>query len=271
MTVYRRFAKKAKKAVKKRYTTKSGGVKLAQVAKDVYKIQRSLNVEHKHLDYQIGSSGNIASQFPTKSNPIIIALNTPVRGTSYNNRVGNQIRITHMTAKYEFVFNNNSDLIQRSTVRARIIFAKNADHVPVITNLLDPDANGHYTPMSFTNTQEYKKFLWIKALDKTKSYTQPTNRYPLTDTNGYTNNPVQDPATATDVLVTTPAIEWLNKAPFFVNAMSKVSVRVSFTNGTDDVAQYKPYLLLTSDVIDSTVDYDPISVSANIRMTYVDN
>ena len=83
-----------------------------------------------------------------------------------------------MTAKYQFLFENNTDLFQRQSVSARILFAISADDIPDITKLLEPDANGHYTDLSFTNGQEYKKYHWTKSLDASQSYTQPTNRFP---------------------------------------------------------------------------------------------
>uniref|UniRef100_UPI004047FD54 hypothetical protein n=1 Tax=Polynucleobacter sp. TaxID=2029855 RepID=UPI004047FD54 len=190
---FKKYVKKAVKKgarfAKKRYTTRGGGARINQIAKDLYMVKRSLNVEHKHIDYQIGTEGAISAQRPTKDTPIIVALNTPVRGTGYNERVGNQIRIVHMTAKYQFTFHNNCDLTQRQNVRARIIFAKNAEDVPVISQLMDADSNGHYTDLSFINTQEYKKFLWIKKLDTRQGYTQPTNRYPASAGNAETANP----------------------------------------------------------------------------------
>lgn len=270
----RKYVRKARKAAvgfaKKRYTTRTGGTRVKQLARDVYKIQRSLNVEHKHIDYTIGSAGILATQRPTKNTPIIIALNTPVRGTSFNNRVGNQLRVVHMTAKYQFTFHNNSDLVQRTSVRARIIFAKNADHVPVIEDLLHADPNGHYTDLSFTNTQEYKKFLWIKSLDTKASYKQPTNRYPPSSGSAETTNP--QPDSTAKFAVTDVAAQALNIAPIFKRAAAKTSVRMMFQNNTDTVDMMKPYLVLTSDIIEAAGDdYDYINVSAQIRMTYVDN
>lgn len=266
----RKTARKGVKFAKSRYATRTGGARVSRIARDVMTIKRSLNVEHKHLDYKIGSSGNIVAQKPTKQNPVIIALNTPIRGTSFNNRVGNQIRVVHMTAKYQFTFHNNTDLIQRQNVRARIIWAKNADHVPVISNLLDADANGHYTDQSFINTQEYKKFLWLKALDTRQSYTQPTNRYP----GSRTDAKVYDTAVpgASEIIDNVSIGDSLNIANFFKRAETKCSIRTMFANGTDDVEQMKPYLLLTSDIIEANpTDYDEVDVSAVIRMTYVDN
>ncbi|WP_445779048.1 hypothetical protein [Shewanella sp.] len=242
------------------------------MAKDLAMVKRKLNTEHKHIDFLMGSSGtaDVVAQRPTKQVPIIIPLNMPVKGLNFNNRVGNQLKITHITSKLEFVFANNSDLIQRTNVRAQIIFAKNATDIPTIDELYELDANGHYTPMSMTNSQEYGKFLWLKSHDHSKGYTQPTNRYPLSNSGGRTADPRPN-QTPDNIEVDEPATQSLNNALFYSNKKSQESIKVSFKNLSNDVEQMKPYLLLRSDVIDATIDYDPITVSGIIRMTYVDN
>lgn len=269
----RKAVKKGVRFARKRYTTRTkGGVRVARIAKDLAMVKRQLNVEHKHIDYTFGSAGSAhaLTQYPTKQTPIILPLNTPVRGTAYNNRVGNQIRIVHMTSKLEFIFQNNTDLIQRTNVRAQIVFSKNASDVPTIDELYEQDANGHYTPMSMTNTQEYKKFLWIKSQDHRKGYTQPTNRYPASNSDALVANPAYN-ATG-NVNASAVSNVKLNSAQFYSNKQSKVSIKMMFKNGTEEVEMMKPYLLLRSDVIDASPnDYDPIAVSGIIRMTYVDN
>jgi len=274
---YRKYIKKAtKKAVgfaKKRYTTRTGGARVNKLAKDLYAVKRALNVEHKHYDFQFGSGKAISSQVPTKQTPIIIPLPLPTRGVGFNNRIGNQIKITHITSKLQFVFNNNTDLIQRTTAVAQIIFAKSVDDIPSIDELYLPDANGHITPMSFTNVQEYKKFLWLKGLKSQKSYTQPTNRYPLSNLNADTLDPTHGATWNIDV--ETPSATHLNHATFYVNKQATTNIRVFFQNGSEvDVAQMKPYLVLRSDVIEGATpetDYDPIGITGQIRFTYVDN
>lgn len=271
MPYVKKYAKAAKKFVKKRYTkTKSGNVKIQQVARDLAMVKRQLNVEHKHIDFMFGSGQAVTAQYPTKTTPIILEIPVPARGTAYNNRVGNQIRVVHLTSKLEFIFGNNSDLIQRTSVRAQLLWAKSGDDVPTIDKLYEQDMNGHYTPASFSNTQEWSKYKWEKQQSHSKSYNQPTNRYPLSDAGGSTTNPYYPSITNIDV--TAPASTTLNKAIFYSNKMSKTSVKVLFQNGSDTVVeQMKPYLLLRSDVIDATIDYDPIAVTGQIRMTYVDN
>lgn len=272
----RKYAKKQfsklKKGAKKRYTTGGGGLRVNRLAKDLAMVKRKLNVEHKHIDFMFGSSqtAQAVAQRPTKQVPVILPLDMPIKGLNYNNRVGNQIKITHITSKLEFIFANNNDLIQRTNVRAQILFAKNASDIPTIDELYELDANGHYTPMSMTNTQEYGKFLWIKSHDHKKGYTQPTNRYPATNSGGDVANPAYN--TTGNVSADAVATQALNNALFYSNKKSTESIRVMFKNLSNDVEMMKPYLVLRSDVIDASPnDYDPITVTGIIRMTYVDN
>lgn len=273
----RKFIKKNTKYIKrraqKRYTTQTGNLRIKALTRDLLTIKRKLNVEHKHLDFTFGAADSADSTAlrPTKQNPIIVPLSTPVKGLNYNNRVGNQIKITHITSKLEFVFSNNTDLIQRTNVRVQLLFAKNATDIPTIDELYELDSNGHYTPMSMTNSQEYGKFLWIKGHDHRKGYTQTTNRYPLSNSGGRTADPRPN-QTPDNIEVDEPATQSLNNAQFYSNKKSTESIRISFKNLSNDVEQMKPYMLLRSDVIDaSPTDYDPIVVSGIIRLTYVDN
>ena len=156
-------------------------------------------------------------------------------------------------------------------MRSQILWAKSSDDVPDITKLYEQDANGHYTPMSFANTQEWKKYAWTKGLDIKKSHLQPTSRYPLSSYNALTLDPNQTGSGTIDV---ERARDSLNKAQYYLNKKTKCSYKLMFKNGSDTIVeQMKPYLLLRSDVIDSTgdQDYDPIAISGQIRMTYVDN
>lgn len=271
MPVRKYIKKQAKKTVgfvKKRYTTRTKGVRVNKIVSDIAHIKRMLNVEHKHIDFSFGNNRAVTIQRPTKSVPIIIPLPMPIKGVGYSDRVGNQFKITHITSKYEFSFANNSDLVQRTTCSAQILFAKSGDDVPNITKLYELDANGHYTPMSFTNSQEYSKYMWMKGLTSIKSHTQPTNRFPLSDINGNTNIATGGGTQS----VSTPANVALNNASYYVNKQVECSIRVSFNNGSDtEIEQFKPYLLLRSDVIDASVDYDPVAISGTIRITYVDN
>jgi len=174
-----------------------------------------------------------------------------------------------MTSKLEFTFQNNTDLIQRTTAKAQILFAKSADDVPDITKLYELDPNGHYTPLSMANTQEWNKYKWVKPLGMMVKNTQYTNRYPAS--NEFANTRIEGSSSTFDV--TSPAGDPLNIVAKYKSASTKCSTRISFKNNSEEVEQMKPYLLLRSDVIEASSgeDYDPVVISGTIRMTYVDN
>jgi len=270
---FKKYAKKQfKKGVrvaKKRYTTRTGGARINKIAKDLYQIKRSLNVEHKHFDFKFGSGQTITAQTPTNNAPIFQALTLPIRGTAYNERVGNQIKITHITSKLEFLFQNTSDLFSRGTASVRLLWAKDGGTIPAITDLYELDANGHYTRNSFVNTQSWNKFVWIKALNSFKSHTENVNRYPLSNGGGQTRNPTSDVANiSVDHLASVP----LNNTKFYINKQTKSNITVKFQNGSDTVVeQMKPYLLFMSDRVLQTSIHDPILITGQIRFTYVDN
>lgn len=248
MAYGRRFIKRGARRVKKRYYGKRKGVKVNTLARDVYKIKRMLNTEHKHFDYKFGSGQGVGAQYPANNAPIILALPPISKGTNYDDRIGNQLKIVHITMKVQFMFHNNTDEMQRSSARVRLIFAKSAENVPDIAKLLEPDANGHYTNLSFVNGQEYKKFVWIKPCDLRCGYTQPQLVGSNTITNSY------------------------QTAIFTKSGRARSGITMMFKNNTNEIEQMKPYLVLTSDVVPASgSDHDPISITGQVRLTYVDN
>lgn len=280
---FKRFAKKtARKAVafaKKRYTTRTGGARVNKIARDVMKIKRSLNVEHKHFDYNFGASGlaQDGPAQPTRGTPVTLSLPLPERGVAYNNRVGNQIRITHITSKIQMTFYNSSDRVSRTTASVRLLFAKSGVDVPSVEDLYELDQNGFYSRSSFTNTQEFKKYAWIKSLNSFKSVSDQVNRYPLSNSAARAIDEGVNPATApfqtTLLNVDEPSTVLLNERRFYINKQTKTSIRVMFQNGSDTIVdQMKPYLLIMSDVPEEGDDrLDRVIISGQIRFTYVDN
>jgi len=258
---FKKYAKKqfnkGKKMARQRYTTRTGGVRINKVIQDVAKIKRSLNVEHKHYDFHFGSGRPTSGQQPTNQTPVVLALPVPARGVAFNDRIGNQIRITHITSKLQFFFKNNQDLINRTTCSVRLLFSKSGADVPDITDLYEPDANGHYTRNSFTQSQNWKKYAWIKPLNSFKSHTHNLARM---DTD------------QTATVRATPQGTSLNDTTYYINKSCKTSIRMMFENGSDTiVTQMKPYLLFMSDTVQATINYDPVIISGTIRFTYVDN
>uniref|UniRef100_UPI00404B53E5 hypothetical protein n=1 Tax=Flavobacterium sp. TaxID=239 RepID=UPI00404B53E5 len=237
-------------------------------------VKRQLNVEHKHFDYKFGSGQTVSAQLPYNNDPVFLALTLPVRGTAFNERVGNQIRIVHITSKLEMTFKNNTDLLSRTTASARLLWAKSGDDVPQVEDLYDLDSNGHYTRNSFVNTQTWNKYVWIKSLNSFKSHTDQVNRYPAASANGNTLTPTYNGSSNIDV--TDQASVSLNLSKYYINKQTKCSLKVMFESGSDSiVSQMKPYLLLMSDCPSTSSStstiLDPVSITGTIRFTYVDN
>lgn len=259
---YRKFAKKpitkAANMAKKRYFYSRGTPKLGAIARDVAFLKTQLNAEHKHIDTIIGAAGSatFATQRPTRETPIVLALNLPSHGTNNNNRIGNQVVFTHVTMKLIFTFDQNNDRYDSITTRARIVWAKDASSVPTIANLLETDANGNYTPNSFTDEQEYRKYIWLKRLNQLQKWR--TNKvYPIGDSTGPQTQPLQYDVNASTYYKTT---QWNGR------------IRTEFATGTSTCTINKPYLVLTSDVREHTeYDYNVVNVSGQIRLTYIDN
>lgn len=271
----KKVVRRGRKLANQRYTTRTGGYRVNRMAKDLMSIKRQLNVEHKHFDYKFGSGQATSAQVPVNNDPIFLPLSLPDRGVAYNQRVGNQIRITHITSKLEMLFKNNNDLFSRTTCSVRLLFAKAGDDVPTIEDLYELDSNGHYTRNSFVNTQTWKKYTWIKSLNSFKSHTDQVNRYPNSSQVGLTTiGPSNSTGTASAYFDAEDiAIQSLNLSRYYINKQTKCSIRVNFESGSDTiVTQMKPYLLLMSDSpVSGANTYDPVSISGTIRFTYVDN
>ena len=173
-----------------------------------------------------------------------------------------------MTSKLEFTFQNNTDLISRTSVKAQILFARSSDDIPDITKLYELDPNGHYTPLSMSNTQEFNKYIWIKSLNHSLKNTDYNNRYPASEPDGTTALGAGAGTFPAQGVASQP----LNIVRKYSSKQTKCSIKVLYKNNSNEVEQMKPYLLLRSDVIENeTLDYDPVVVSGTIRMTYVDN
>lgn len=259
----RKFAKKPFRKVlsagKKRYFYSKGTPKLGAIVRDVAYLKSQINAEHKHIDTTIGASAlaTYTAQTAVQGVPVILPLNLPEKGLNNYNRVGNQIIVTNITCKYRISFTNNSDKFASRVMRARIIWAKNANDVPGVANLLMQDPNDNYTPLSFVNEQEYRKYIWMKSLDVTKKYVN-NHLYSLSGTIDTVGTSLRDQAQFY------PWKKWTGR------------IKTEFATGSDvntSCTINKPYLFITSDAQEDGLGgvYDPAYLSGTIRITYIDN
>lgn len=266
MPYARRQFRKARKFVrrqvlqkaKKRYANSKGNIRLGQVVRDVQYIKSALNTERKHLEIQLNSNlphdtvqsdpyGNpigFGPARPTRTHMTIYPLPLPIRGTAYNQRVGNQIKLTHASVRLQVEKANTDTLQSTTTWKCFIIFQKDGGTTLLPTDIMQPDANGAYTPMCFTNAEKFKSFYRPKFLSKTGRFKDPD-----------TSNPTG------------------NMAYHYPRMSQKLSTQIKFELNDDyNVTQMRPFIVFMSD--DNQVhpsDNDHIQFSGTIRLSYVDN
>jgi len=98
---FKRAAKKATGAVKKRYVNKRGGLRMSKFAADLALVKRALNVEKKNIEFieqqdiAIGqySGASDTGQSVTDLTPVI------AQGVGYNQRTGNSVKIVSCMIK----------------------------------------------------------------------------------------------------------------------------------------------------------------------------
>lgn len=258
----RRFIRKnVVQKARRRYTNDRGNIRLGKVIRDVQYIKSSLNTERKHMDIKLTetkpANNNDGIQnlingpmVATRQAPVIYKLALPVRGTAYNQRIGNQLKLTHISMRLQVERANKQGYQSTCAYKVFLFFKKDGDVedpstlTPPITDLIEPDANGTYTPMCYANGQTFKEFYRPKLLCKV---------------GGFKDN------------VTTEAAG--NVQYHYARLDQKVNIPVKFLNGSDiDCSAYRPFIcLLSDDNSNATADTDHLEVTGTIRLSWVDN
>ena len=282
---YRRARKFVRKQVagrlKKRYIRKNGNFRVAKLASDVAYLKSSLNTERKHIDFQI-TNQVVANQLepnagsrslragvarPTRTTPVIYRLVLPERGVAYNQRIGNQLKITNIHCKFQIERLNRQNYQNSCHWKFFIFFVKAGDEfTPTIDQLFEQDVNGNYTPMCRTNSQEFKKFYRPRMLSKSGKIVEQVNG----------NNQGQCHYKYINMS------QRMNTRVMFDNAEYRTFVDQEAsdqTNNVDDfpcVENMRPYICFLSDdnsggANNATTDTDAIDFTGSIRISYVDN
>lgn len=283
---YRRARKFVRKQVmgrvKKRYVRKNGNFRVTKLINDVQYLKSSLNTERKHIDFHItnllphnaleASAGSrsirAGAATPTRTTPVIYRLALPTRGTAYNQRIGNQIKITNIHAKFQIERLNKQNYQTTCHWKFFIFFVKAGDEFnPTIDHLFEKDVNNNYTPMCRTNAQEFKKFYRPKMLTKSGKIVEQV----AGNANGATHYKYVNLSQKMGTRVTFDNAEY--------NTFQDVDPDTDQTNNPDQfpcVAGMRPYICFLSDDNSSSVnpsfnDLDTLDFTGNIRISYVDN
>jgi len=148
---FKKSFSKVKKLAKKRYASKSGGVKMSQLIRDVALVKRSLNVEKKNVEFI--ELNNIAfGQFNglTDTGQVITDV-TPVlaQGVGYNERTGNSVKLVSMCIKGQI----KQQTATRHPMRIKIsLFKVIGSPIPIATIQSQQQI---WQPNPITNTTDY--------------------------------------------------------------------------------------------------------------------
>lgn len=169
MAPYKKYAKKAVKYVKKRYTRKGAGyksgIRFNKLIQDVKLIKNSLNTEKKYTDSGGTASVAVGQQSVNTYGNQVLDI-TPVnitQGVGYNQRVGKSIKIVAMSLQYQMEQQQDTSGPRRFTLY--ICKTVGAPQSPVIikTNFmaLNPITQV-YDLMSQRNINYFKDYVVLK-------------------------------------------------------------------------------------------------------------
>lgn len=280
---FKRQGRMIRRGLKSRYVRKTKTGKpyynIGQMVRDVAYVKRSLNTERKQITFVSGTKTStddptvrfqVAVMKPKDDAPVIQRLCLPAQGVKSFHRIGNQIKITHISAKIrvEAILENWAASVgpRLSTPYCKLMlgFYKPSDTSagsgePDIAEIYEKDSVGKYTRGSYRNTQNYKQFYFPKGC--TKFITLNPSGIP--PSGGSTANH--------DVVVER-----------FVNINQRLNVKVPFqidNSGTDEGSSnwgtaegYRPFLLLMTNAEGTGLDGKSyVLCSAEIKLSYVDN
>ena len=158
-----RVYKQVKRGIKKRYQTRTGGVRIKRLVKDINFIKSSLNSERKHLQVMFGGAGGAAftRKVVTKGSPIvqeITPLSSLAQGVTGSTRIGDNIKLTSISYKGSMMLDNLNNKSQTTRAIFYLIQMKDADNALTIQELFETDQNGDRSVNSYWVEEHYGKY-----------------------------------------------------------------------------------------------------------------
>ena len=170
----KKTAKKVFRAVKKRYTTQTGGLRIKQVVKDVAMLKSLVNVEKKSIQTIELGDFTVAQCDGNNSGSIFSYICPEIsQGNGYNQRSGNEVKLVSMCIKGQV----KQQTFQRHPTRLKITVFKIIGQVPAISSLVTYDTkfyelNPLNTLVDFNSSRNVDYFKNFRVLS-TKYVTIP--------------------------------------------------------------------------------------------------
>jgi len=276
------FGNYAKRHAKKRYIrrTKRGKnrVRVGRLARDVMSIKRALNSETQFIDTNI-------SMTPTRTSPVILALDTPdTQGVALNQRVGAKVKFCHLSAKLKFIHQNFGHETANLTLTFHIMWLKNGLFASDLESapgpyILNPDADGYYTPLSYFSQTNYNSWISVYKYQCTMKDLQP----PSQSAYGLQTTPDAGVNTETS-LARQPQTQMR-----YLDINKAISVHTEWANlynetpgvTTSDITRMKPYVFVYTDAPSQSIPSgvqqpsgqinDRLFLQGTVRLSYKDN
>lgn len=148
--------------IKARYFSKDNKANFATLASDIGKLRSLLNTERKHVE----TTQNGATVVATAGTGSVYAINPPAEGTDAGNRTGRSIKAIRFDVSGEFIYSTGTvatTSLQRQTfnwylVRNKSTSSSSGTTPFVVADILDPDSNSVYTPMSMMDPDNIVDF-----------------------------------------------------------------------------------------------------------------
>lgn len=148
----RKAAKSAGRAIRKRYVSSKGGLKLARIAKDVAIVKSMVNAEK-----EIYTALSLTSQNVDLSTPYFEPITNVAEGTAHGQRDGESVKLHGF--RWNTRFSQQNSVVNPLYVKMWLVkYIGPRGSTPAVSTFLKPDFDGNYSTMSERNEDHYRSY-----------------------------------------------------------------------------------------------------------------
>ncbi len=153
----RKAAKSAGRAIRKRYVSPKGGLKLARIAKDVAMVKSMVNAEK-----EIYTALSLTAQNVDATTPYFQPILNVAEGTAHGQRDGESIKLHGF--RWNSRFTQQNSVTNPLYVKMWLVkYIGPRGSTPAVNTFLKPDFDGNFTTMSERNEDHYASYRVIST------------------------------------------------------------------------------------------------------------
>lgn len=165
--------RRGKRFIKRRYTTKRGGLRVGRIARDVSYLKSIVNVEKKYVQFDSTTDWARTTTGGT-SGHVITPLLTLSQGTTAGTRNGNRVKMTSLQYSIFVTPQTNTTMAHNY----EILFLMHKGDTPdsalttgtggtLVNNFIDQDNGGFYTSRSLREIEHFNDWIVLKRYRRT--------------------------------------------------------------------------------------------------------